>query len=399
MVRTASLFSQLLDQISREQFTALVQKHGAERYAKGFSTWTQLVSMLFCQLARADSLREICNGLACSQGRLVHVGVGDSPCRSTLAYANGHRPAALFEAVFWETLDRFRRTGMLGHHKPFRFKNKLLSLDATTVTLCLSVFPWASYQRSKGGIKLHVLLSHDDYLPEFVHLSEARHSDLRVIEHLPPLKPGSIVVLDRGYVDFDVLASWAKAGVFFVIRSKSNIELVRTEARPLKPGRILSDDLVIRMTEMTSTKKFPVPLRRVIAWDLNRGESVVFLTNNLSLSAGTIADIYRDRWKIELFFKSLKQNLKIKTFVGTIENALRIQIWTALLALLLLKWLHFRSRAGWSLSNLAAMLRLNLFTYRDLATWLDNPFGTPPESPPFEQLSLPLTPLGQLAPL
>jgi hypothetical protein len=399
MVRTASLFSQMLEQLPRERFTALVQTHRAERYAKGFSSWTQLVAMLFCQLARADSLREICNGLACCAGKLVHLGVDISPRRSTLAYANSHRPAALFEAVFWETLGRFRQMDFWGHQKPFRFKNKLLSLDSTTITLCLSLFPWARYQRQKGGIKLHVLLNHDDYLPEFVHMSEARQNDLRVVEHLPPLRAGSIVVLDRGYVDFNLLASWAQAGIFFVIRSKTNIGLVVTETRPLpNPGSILSDELVVRMTEIAATKKFPVSLRRVTAWDMERGRPIEILTNNLTLAASTIAEIYRERWKIELFFKALKQNLKIKTFVGTTESALRIQIWTALLALLLLKWLHFLSRAAWSLSNLAAMLRMNLFSYRDLIAWLNDPFGTPPEIPPPEQLSLPIPRLGQLTP-
>ena len=397
MVRTASLFSQILDQIPRDQFAALVGKHRAERYAKSFSSWTQLVAMLFCQLAGADSLREICNGLACCLGKLSHVGVSESPRRSTLAYANAHRPAKLFEDVFWETLGRFRETGMLGRSKPFRFKNKLLSLDSTTVTLCLSLFPWASYQRSKGGIKLHVLLNHDDYLPDFVHVTEARQNDLRVVEHLPTLRAGSIVVLDRGYVDFDLLASWAEAGVFFVIRNKRNIEMVRTEARPIpSSGLILSDDLVVRLTEIAATKKFPVPLRRVRVWDHEKGQTIVILTNNLTLAANTIAKIYRERWKIELFFKAVKQNLKIKTFVGTTEEALRTQIWTALLAILLLKWLHFLSQAAWSLSNLAALLRMNLFTYRDLIVWLNNPTETPPLVPSPQQLALPLVLPGQL---
>lgn len=392
MVRTASLFSQILDQIPRKRFDTLVRQHGAEHGAKGFSSWTQLVAMLFCQLARADSLREICNGLACCLGKLVHVGVAESPRRSTLSYANAHRPAALFEALFWETMDRFRHTGMLGKHKPFRFKNKLLSLDSTTITLCLSVFPWASFQRAKGGIKLHVLLNHDDYLPEFVHITDARHSDLRAVAHLPPLRAGSIVVLDRAYIDFRMLAAWARAGVFFVIRNKRDIEMVELEDRPLpqRPGPILSDSIVVRATEMVSSKKFPVPLRRVVAWDPVRAKAVTILTNNLTLAASTISGIYRDRWKVELFFKAIKQNLKIKTFVGTTEEALRTQIWTALLAILILKWLHHLSRAKWSLSNLAALLRMNLFTYRDLIAWLNDPTETPPIPPGPQQLFLPM---------
>jgi uncharacterized protein DUF4372/DDE family transposase len=401
MVRTASLFSQMLEQIPRDRFTALVQKHRAERYSKGFSSWTQLVAMLFCQLAGAESLREICNGLACGLGKLVHLGVDRSPRRSTLAYANSHRPAALFESMFYETLGRFRDTGQLGNHKPFRFKNKLLSLDSTTITLCLALFPWASYQRKKGGVKLHVLLNHDDYLPEYVYISEARQNDLRVIGHLPVLPAGSIIVLDRGYVDFDVLAAWALSDVFFVIRSKRNIELVRTESLPLpsRPGTILADELVVRRTEIASTTKFPVALRRVTVWDEKRKQSIEILTNNLKLAASTIAKIYRERWQIELFFKAIKQNLKIKTFVGTTDAALRTQIWTALLAILLLKWLHYLSKAGWALSTLAAMLRISLFTYRSLLAWLNQPTETPPLKPQPEQLLLSIPALGQLTAL
>src|ERR1700694_3374848 len=179
MVRVGSLFSQLLKQIPRDTFYSLVRKFGAERYAKGFTSWTHLVAMLFSRLARADSLREICNGLACCEGKLVHVGIDGSPRRSTLAYANQHRPAAMFEALFWKVLERFREQGGLGGKQhPFRFKNPLLSLDSTTISLCLSLFPWAEFRQTKGGVKLHVLLNHDDYLPEFAVLTEARQHDL-----------------------------------------------------------------------------------------------------------------------------------------------------------------------------------------------------------------------------
>jgi hypothetical protein len=198
MVRTGSLFGQLLSEVSRGEFESLVARHGAERYSKGFSCWTQLVAMLFSQLARADSLREICNGLACCVGKLVHLGVDGSPSRSTLSYANSHRKAQLLEDLFWATAERFRKAGMLGQHKPFRFKNKLLSLDSTTISLCLKLFPWASYRRAKGGVKLHVLLSHDDYLPEYILMTEARRSDIRPARQIP-LRAGSIVVMDRGY--------------------------------------------------------------------------------------------------------------------------------------------------------------------------------------------------------
>src|SRR6202162_5062795 len=236
MVRVASLFSQLLREVPREEFVGLVQKHRAERFAKGFTCWTQLIAMLFSQLARADSLREICNGLACCLGKLTHLGIDVAPRRSTLSYANCHRPAALFEELFWNTLDRFRSRGMLAEQKPFRFKNRLLSLDSTTISLCLSLFPWAKFRTLKGGVKLHVLLSHDDYLPEYLLITKAHQADVRCARQFK-LSPGSIVVLDRAYIDYNLLADWSRAGVFWVTRTKTNLELIGSTKREVRPNR------------------------------------------------------------------------------------------------------------------------------------------------------------------
>jgi len=350
--------------------------------------------MLFSQLAHADSLREICNGLACCAGKLLHLGVKDSPRRSTLSYANNHRPAAMFEELFWKTLGRFRQREMLGRHKSFRFKNRLLSLDSTTISLCLSLFPWARFRQTKGGVKLHVLLSHEDYMPEFALLTNARQHDIRPARQIS-LRPGSIVVMDRGYTDFTLFGKWCLEGVFWVTRMKDGTAYRVEETRPLPKNRsILADEIVV-LCGAGAEEKCPDRLRRIVVWDAEQEREIVILTNHLEFGATTLANIYRERWQIELFFKALKQNLKVKSFVGTSENALRIQIWTALLALLLLKWLHFLSSAGWSLSNLASLLRLNLFTYRDLKEWLAKPLETPPLLPPPEQLGLPL-PLGQL---
>ncbi|MBI4875899.1 MAG: IS4 family transposase [Acidobacteria bacterium] len=390
MVQAASLFNQLLQHFPRSEFAALVKKHHAEHAAKGFTCWTQFVSMLFCQLGRADSLREICNGLACCLGRLVHLGIAKAPRRSTLSYANEHRPAALFEELFWTALARFREQQALGgkQHK-FRFKNKLLSLDSTTISLCLTLFPWAKFRRAKGGVKAHVLLDHDDYLPAYVLLTEAKRSDVKLADCFA-LNPGSIVAIDRGYTDYALFGRWTMAGIYFVTRLKDNAayEVVETCEIPANRG-ILADQL-IRLTGAQAQTDCPCLLRRVVVWDEDNGREIVLLTNLLEFGATTIAAIYKERWKIELFFKALKQNLTVKSSVGTSENALRIQIWTALIALLLLKWLHHLSRANWSLSNLASMLRLNLFTYRELTKWLHDPMETPPLVPAPEQLTLPL---------
>lgn len=395
MVRTASLFSQLLREIPRIEFERLVQRHGAERHSKGFTCWNQLVSMLFCHVAGADSLREICNGLACCLGKLVHLGVGRMPNKSTLAYANSHRPADMYEDLLWVVIGRFRSNSRLGpgRHR-FRFKNKLFSLDSTTISLCLSLFPWAKFRRAKGGVKVHVLLDHGDYMPAFAVITEAKKHDVKLVRAFQ-LNPGSIVAMDRAYNDYHQFAAWTQRGVFFVTRMKDNALYEVVERRRVPKNRNIRSDEIIRLTGVKTAEKCPYPLRRIVVWDAYNNREIVLLTNHLEFGATTIADIYKDRWQIELFFKALKQNLRIKTFIGTTENALRIQIWTALLALVLLKWIHYLSRGNWSFSNLASLLRLNLFTYRNLMEWITNPLNTPPLVPVPAQQALPMAGLGQ----
>jgi hypothetical protein len=389
MVQAMSLFNQLLKHFPVLEFAALVKKHSAERAAKGFGCRTQLVAMLFCQLAHADSLRDICNGLACCMGKLVHLGIDVAPNKSTLSYANRHRPAALYEELFYTSLERFRDEKGLGERKrKFRFKNKLLSLDSTTISLCLELFPWAKFRRAKGGVKAHVLLDHDDYMPSYVLITEARRSDVKMAESFP-INPGSIVTMDRGYSDYGLFGLWTERKIYFVTRLKDNAAYEVLEEAAVPADRNIRSDQLIQFTGEKAQRDCPFPLRRVVVWDAAGDREIELLTNLMEFGSTTIAAIYKDRWEIELFFKALKQNLKVKTFVGTSENALRIQIWTALLAILLLKWMHHLSKAKWSLSNLASMLRMNLFTYRDLTAWLDNPFGTPPLLPD-SQLTLAL---------
>ncbi len=243
---------------------------------------------------------------------------------------------------------------MLGLRKhKFRFKNKLLCLDSTTITLCLSLFPWAKFRRAKGGVKAHVLLDHDDYLPPYVVLTEAKRSDVKLADSFT-LNPGSIVAMDRGYNDYALFGRWTAAGIFFVTRIKDDAVFEVVEERTSPQNSNILSDQIIRFTGAKAQTDCPCLLRRVVVWDPDQERAIVLLTNLLEFGATTIAAIYKDRWEIELFFKALKQNLKVKSFVGTSENALRIQIWTALIAMLLLKWLHHLSKANWSLSNLAS---------------------------------------------
>lgn len=392
MVRSASLFSQLVGFFSRRRFYSLVVEHRAERYSKGFSSWGHFVAMLFCQLAQAKSLREICGGLACTTGRLRHLGIKEAPKKSTLSYANTHRPWELYRDLFYETLGLCKAAAP--KNRKFRFKNKLLSLDSSTIALCLSLFPWAKFRRTKGAVKLHLLLDHDGYLPTYAHITEGKKHDVTIARQID-LPPGSIVTMDRGYNDYQLFSRWTQSGVYFVTRLKENAdyEVIEENICP-RNLNILSDQL-IRFTGYYAKRDCPETLRIVTVWDEENERPIVLLTNHLKFGATTISKIYKDRWQIELFFKALKQNLKIKTFVGTSENALRIQIWTALIAMLLIKFLQFKSTFAWSLSNLVAFLRWNLFTYRHLWDWIDDPFEIPPLLPAPVQYSLSMPGLGQ----
>lgn len=375
MKASCSMFSQILKLIPRMEFERIVKETGAEYASKGFSSWSQFVSMLFCQLGRAHSLREIEGGLRSCEGKLAHLGI-EPPARSSLAYANSHRPWELYEKVFHALLAKVAAKA-LGRRK-FRFKNKLVSMDSTVIDLCLSLYDWAKFRRTKGAVKLHLVLDHDGYLPCFGVITDGKVHDVKVA-HQIAFAPGTIVVDDRGYNDYALFAKWTEQGVFFVTRMKDNAlyEVVK-EREPPKNRNILKDQ-TIRLTGPGAEKKCPHLLRRIEAVREDMGDVLVFLSNHHELGASTIAAIYKDRWQIELFFKALKQNLKIKTFVGTSANAVKTQIWTALISMLLLRYLQLSSRFGWSLANLVALLRMNLFTHRDLMAWLDEPFATPPD--------------------
>jgi len=369
------MFSQLLKLFPRGEFQQLVKQHRAERHARGFACWDQFVSMLFCHLGRAQSLREICGGLRSCEGKLAHLGMARAPSRSTLAYANEHRPWQLFEGVFFALLERCREVAAL-HGRKFRFKNRLLSLDSTMIELCVELFDWAKYQRTKGAVKLHMVLDHQGYLPAVVVITDGVHSDVRVARDMH-FEPGTILILDRGYLDYGWYADLTAEQVYFVTRARKNMVYTVLEQRAVPQGRHVLRDEVIRLTGPQQGRGCPHQLRRIEIELAQNGESIVFLTNHLTFAATTVAAIYKERWQVELFFKALKQNLKIKTFVGTSPNALHIQIWTALIAMLLLRFLQLRSRFSWSLSNLVALLRFNLFVHRDLWSWANQPFQPP----------------------
>lgn len=344
MINGGGLFSQVLSLIDRHLFPKAVIEHQPERSSKGFSSWEQFVSLMFSQFAGANSLREISGGLATVRGKINHLGLSQAPKKSTQSYANTHRPWQFFETVF----------------------------------------DWAHFRRTKVAVKLHLMLDHAGYLPCWAYLSDGKCADIKAARMLK-LPAGAIVAMDRGYNDYSLFGRWCSQGVYFVTRLKDRADYQVVNRRPARPDKNVMADETIKFKAPKSWEKCPHHLRLVSCYNVDKKETMYFLTNNFKLAASTIAAIYKDRWQIELFFKAIKQNLKVKTFWGTSENAVKSQLWTALTAILLLKFLQLQSSFAWSLSNLVALLRMNLLTYRDLWAWINQPFHTailePPEQP------------------
>jgi len=391
MVRTASIFSQILRLVDRIHFARLAREHQSNRYTKRFTAWDHFVAMVFCQLAQAKSLRETCDGLGSAVGKAVHLGIRNLAKKSTLAYANEHRGAALFRTLFFQLSTQLHRSGM-GGRRTFRFPPQPRRHRDHPVP---EPVPLGRVHPHQGRGEAAPAAR-----PRRLHavLSDAKTSEVSVARTLA-LPKGSIVVIDRGYVDYALWGRWTRDdGVYWVTRLKSNTpyRVLKTHPVPPRQADTILLDQTIQLTSTTAKHTCPYRLRRVVARDPKTGKTVVLLTNHEKLAAHTIGQIYRDRWQIELFFKALKQNLKVKTFLGTSENALAVQLWTALIAMLLVKYLQWRSQRNWSLSNLVALLRWNLFQYKDLYRWLEDPLEAPMGLPDHPQLALPGFQIGQL---
>jgi diacylglycerol kinase len=387
MGRVCSIFSQILRFIPRSIFESAVREHQTEKHAKGMTSWSQFIALLFCHLGGARSLREIVGGLAASEGKLKHLGLNRSPTRSTLAYANEHRPWQLYKSMF-DRLAAVCRDEAKEKKRKFRFKHPLLTLDATVIPVCVSMFEWASYVKTKGAVKLHMVLDNASFLPQYAVITPGRTADVTAAKKMEFTR-GTMLVFDRGYEDHGWWRKLNAGGVSFVSRLKDSTSYTIVETRPLAPDtNILHDEVVILGSDKDSAE--PMRLRRIEVWLEDKQDTIVFVTNHLKLAASTIAVIYKDRWQIELFFKAIKQSLRIKTFIGTSENAVQTQIWTALIAMLLVRYLQLRSTWKWGLSNLVALLRQQLFVYRDLWVWLNQPFH-PPVALDDSQMMLPIT--------
>jgi len=383
--RFCSILNQLLQIFPRGEFQKAVDETKAERHARGFKSWDQFVAMLFSHLADANSLREICGGLASCEGRFAHLGVA-APARTTLAYANSHRNWELYEKVFYRLYERCRAD--VGMKTRFRFKNPLRSIDSTHISLCSELFPWATYSRQKGAVKLHFTLDHAGYLPSAMVIATGKISEL-VIARRQHWEAGTILLFDRGYIDFRWFNRLTSDGVWFITRVKADMTFDVLESTRIQGNGEVILDQRVRICGKRRSKRYPGLLRVVTIQKADGGEVFQFLTNNMTLAAATIAAAYKDRWEIESFFRILKQNLRIKSFLSTSPNAVWTQIWTAVIAMLLIRYLQLKARYNWSFSNLLYFLRMNLFVYRDLWDWLDHPFVPPDPIEPMPQLVLP----------
>lgn len=334
------------------------------------SRWSQFVSLSLAQFSGRSSLRDIVGNLSAQTAKLYHLG-SNPVSRSSLSRVNEQQPYTLYEALFHKLLSRCQ--GCAPKHS-FRFKSALYSLDSTTIDLCLSVFPWAKFRRAKGAVKVHVGLDHRGLLPSFVSITDGKHQDVTVARTLD-LPADSLVVMDRAYTDYEWFNTLNSKHISFVIRQKRNAKYRVIKRHDIIKSKGLTCDQVIMLTG-TKAADCPIPLRRIGFRDPQTGKHYVFLTNNFRLAAKTIADIYKSRWQIELFFKCIKQNLKIKSFIGTSKNAVMTQIWIAMCAYLLLAWIKFSSKLDRSLQQMIRLLQLNLFERRDLLTLLR---GDPPD--------------------
>ena len=381
-----SLLSQVLSLIDRNIFNKLVKRHKTDKFNKGINTWTHFTAMLFMQLANANSLRDISNGLKSATGNLSHLGVKLAPSKSSLSYINKHRTSDFFQDLYFALLEKFEPSLAKRRKYAKRLRRQIFIMDSSIIPLSLSLFNWAKFRTTKGAIKLHAVLNYDTGLPSYAVISEAKTHDV-IIAKDTVFPKDSVLVVDRAYVDYDWLYNLDSSGVFFVTRLKSNaaIKIIETFLVNDKHDHILNDQDIM-LTGFYTSKKYPEKLRVVKVYDKQNDQYLFLLTNNLNWTANTISQLYKARWDVEVFFKHLKQNFHVKTFVGTSENAVKIQMWCSMIAILMMKYLKQKAKYKWNLSNLVAFLRINLFVKIDLWKWINNPIIENANSPPLNGL-------------
>jgi hypothetical protein len=353
------VFAQVMDHLPLHTFRRYVARHRGEHKVKRFSCLDQYLCMAFAQLTYRESLRDIEACLRAQSSKLYHLGIRSKVARNTLANANATRDWRIYCEFAQSLIGTARR---LYADEPFGvdLKDTVYALDATTIDLCLSVFPWAPFRSTKAAIKLHTLLDLRGNIPSFIFISDGKLHEVNILDQLVP-EPGAFYVMDRGYIDFERLSRFDEAGSFFVTRAKSNLKVQRRYSHPVDRNTGLICDQTVVLTGFYSRKGFESPLRRIKFKDPESGKTLVFLTNNFALPALTITKLYRLRWQIELFFKWIKQHLRIKAFFGTSENAVKTQIWIAVSVYVLVAIVKKRLKLSASLYEILQILSLTMF--------------------------------------
>jgi hypothetical protein len=353
------VFSQLMDHLPQQTFRRLVERYGGDRSVRTFSCQDQFRCMAFAQLTYRDSLRDTVTCLNAQQAKLFHMGIRGQVRRSTLADANERRDWRLY-AAFASTLIVSARRLYAGDKFGADLEGAAYALDTTTIDLCLSLFPWARFHHNKGAVKLHTMLDLRGNIPVVVHIDDGKSYDTDILDVIVP-EPGAIYVMDRGYLDFTRLHRLAAAGAFFVVRGKIKQRVRRIASRPVdRTSGIICDQTVV-MTIRQTARKYPAKLRRVRYRDPETGKTLIFLTNNFELPSRTVADLYRCRWQIELFFKWIKQHLRIRSFFGNTENAVKTQIWIAVAVYVLIAIVKKRLALEASLYTILQMVSVTAF--------------------------------------
>lgn len=376
-----SLFSQILSLIDRNIYSKIVTRHQSDKHNKGVNTWTHMVTMIFMQLSGSSSNRDISNGLMSATGNLSHLGIQNAPRKSTISYINKHRSYEVFRDIYFELLEALEPSLSKSRKYARKLKREIYLMDSTVIPLSLSLFDWARFRTSKGAIKLHTVLNYDTGLPCYALMTDGKRHDVTVAKTIDFPK-GSVLVMDRAYVDFSWLFNLDSTGVHFVTRLKRNAkhEVLESYVTDEKHEHILTDE-DIKLTGLFTDKKYPKKLRIVKVYDEKNGQELILLTNNMSWTADTISQLYKSRWAIEVFFKHLKQLFHIKSFVGTSQNAVQIQMWCSLIAILLLSHIKSKAKYPWHYSNLVSLLRMNLFYKVDLWHWASYPVFKPLKPP------------------
>jgi hypothetical protein len=354
-----TVFAQLIEHLPHKEFNKCVDAYRGDRYAKHFSCWDQYLAMAFAQLTYRESLRDIETCLDAVGGKLYHMGFRTSVARSTLADANESRDWRIY-ASFAQTLIATARGLYAGDAMGVDLDQSLYALDSTTIDLCLALFPWARFRRRKAAVKMHTLLDLRGNIPAFVHITDGRVHDVNVLDQIVP-EAGAFYVMDRGYIDFERLFVLTLSAAFFVVRTKSNVLLQRRYSHPVDKNTGVRSDQTVILSSFESASVYPDPLRKVSYYDAESDKRLKFLTNNFTLPALTIAQIYKCRWQVELFFKWIKQHLRIKAFYGVSENAVKTQIWIAVSVYVLVAIVRKRLGLEASLYQILQILSLTLF--------------------------------------